>query len=100
MSILSDRVLFKIANEYRPARISRHAEGEDAAGGREPTEEEVKLKPWMLHDLRRTFSTWANENGIEPHVVEACLNHVSGAAKRGGAASCGGCCFVPSMTWR
>lgn len=53
------------------------------AHGREPTEEEVKLKPWVLHDLRRTFSTWANENGIEPHVVEACLNHVSGAAKRG-----------------
>lgn len=50
---------------------------------REPTVEEAKLTPWVLHDLRRTFSTWANENGIEPHVVEACLNHVSGAAKRG-----------------
>jgi integrase len=39
--------------------------------------------PWVLHDLRRTFSTWANENGLEPHIVEACLNHASGAAKRG-----------------
>lgn len=51
--------------------------------GRVPAAEEVKVAPWVLHDLRRTFSTWANENGIEPHVVEACLNHVSGAAKRG-----------------
>jgi integrase len=41
------------------------------------------LNHWTLHDLRRTFSTWANERGIEPHIVEACLNHVSGAARRG-----------------
>jgi integrase len=38
---------------------------------------------WRLHDLRRTFSTWANENDVEPHVVEAVLNHVSGVARRG-----------------
>lgn len=43
----------------------------------------VALGPWRLHDLRRTFSTWANENGVEPHVVEAVLNHVSGVARRG-----------------
>jgi integrase len=34
--------------------------------------------PWVLHDLRRTFSTGLNKIGIEPHVVEACLNHQSG----------------------
>ena len=34
--------------------------------------------PWVLHDLRRTFSTGLNKIGVEPHVVEACLNHVSG----------------------
>ena len=38
---------------------------------------------WTLHDLRRTLATWLSENGTEPHVVEAVLNHVSGAAKRG-----------------
>jgi integrase len=35
---------------------------------------------WRLHDLRHTVSTGMHEKiGIEPHVVEACLNHISGA---------------------
>jgi integrase len=35
---------------------------------------------WVLHDLRRTGDTMMNDVlGIEPHVVEAILNHVSGA---------------------
>jgi integrase len=35
---------------------------------------------WRLHDLRRTGDTMMNDIlGIEPHVVEAILNHVSGA---------------------
>jgi integrase len=37
------------------------------------------LAPWCLHDLRRTFTTLAAEHGlIEPHIIEAILNHVSG----------------------
>lgn len=51
--------------------------------GREPETDEVACPEWTLHDLRRTLSTWLNENGTEPHVVEAVLNHVSGAARRG-----------------
>lgn len=51
--------------------------------GREPKAGEAPCPAWTLHDLRRTLSTWMNENGTEPHVVEAVLNHVSGAAKRG-----------------
>ena len=38
---------------------------------------------WTLHDLRRTFVTRLNELGIPPHVVEACVNHISGVAKAG-----------------
>jgi hypothetical protein len=39
---------------------------------------------WTLHDLRRTMVTAMNERlGIAPHVVEAVVNHMSGAAKRG-----------------
>lgn len=59
------------------------AEDFTKAHGREPEEGEVTVAPWRLHDLRRTFSTCANESGIEPHVVEAVLNHVSGVARRG-----------------
>jgi hypothetical protein len=46
--------------------------------------EKATLAPWRLHDLRRTFSSQLSEHlSVPPHVVEACLNHVSGAAKRG-----------------
>ena len=38
---------------------------------------------WTLHDLRRTVVTGMNELGIQPHVVEAVVNHVSGRAKAG-----------------
>jgi integrase len=44
----------------------------------------VKLAPWVIHDLRRATSTHMGEIGILPHVVEGCLNHVSGT--KGGIA--------------
>lgn len=38
------------------------------------------LPHWQIHDLRRTFSTRMHEDLREqPHIVEAILNHVSGA---------------------
>lgn len=54
----------------------------DAHGG-EPKPGEITLASWRLHDLRRTFSTWANEDGLAPHIIEAVLNHKSGTARRG-----------------
>jgi integrase len=33
---------------------------------------------WRLHDLRRTVATGMAELGVQPHIVEAVLNHVSG----------------------
>jgi integrase len=42
------------------------------------------MPEWTLHDLRRTVVTMMNEKlGIAPHVVEACVNHISGSAKAG-----------------
>ena len=38
----------------------------------------MKVSNWHLHDLRRTAATGMAGLGIEPHVVEAVLNHVSG----------------------
>jgi integrase len=36
-----------------------------------------RLKPWVLHDLRRTASTVMHDQlGVAPHIVEAVLNHV------------------------
>jgi integrase len=38
-----------------------------------------QVKPWRLHDLRRSLATGvADQLGTLPHVVEAILNHVSG----------------------
>jgi integrase len=38
------------------------------------------LPYWRLHDIRRSVDTHMNDElGIEPHVVEAILNHISGA---------------------
>ena len=36
------------------------------------------LEPWRLHDLRRTVATRMADLGVQPHVIEAVLNHVSG----------------------
>ena len=41
------------------------------------------LVDWTLHDLRRSVAThMAEEIGVQPHIIEALLNHVSGN-KRG-----------------
>jgi integrase len=45
---------------------------------------EVTLDSWRLHDLRRSFATGMADIGIAPHIIEACLNHVSG--HKGGVA--------------
>jgi len=33
---------------------------------------------WTLHDLRRTGATRMADSGIQPHIIEAVLNHVGG----------------------
>jgi integrase len=39
----------------------------------------LKSSPvWRLHDIRRSVATHMAENGIQPHVIEAVLNHISG----------------------
>jgi integrase len=37
---------------------------------------EVEIKPWTLHDLRRTVRTGLRMLGVAPHVAEAVLNHL------------------------
>ena len=36
------------------------------------------MKPWRLHDIRRTVATRMGDIGVQPHVIEATLNHHSG----------------------
>jgi integrase len=37
-----------------------------------------KVKAWRPHDLRRTVATRMADLGVQPHVIEAVLNHYSG----------------------
>jgi integrase len=37
-----------------------------------------RVRPWRLHDLRRTTATKMADIGIAPHIIEAVLNHQSG----------------------
>jgi integrase len=36
------------------------------------------IAPYTLHDLRRSCATGMAELGVQPHIIEAVLNHVSG----------------------
>jgi integrase len=36
------------------------------------------IADWTLHDLRRTAATRMADIGVQPHIIEAVLNHVSG----------------------
>lgn len=41
----------------------------------------VSIEPWRLHDLRRTAASGMQALGVAPHIVDATLNHRSGAIK-------------------
>jgi len=45
---------------------------------KERLDQRIKLIGWRLHDLRRTLVTGMAELGVQPHVIEAVVNHVSG----------------------
>jgi integrase len=38
-----------------------------------------EMAPWVIHDLRRSVATGMARIGVQPHVVEAVLNHQSGS---------------------
>jgi integrase len=44
----------------------------------------AEVSDWSLHDLRRTCATKMADLGVQPHIIEAVLNHVSG--HKGGVA--------------
>jgi integrase len=41
-------------------------------------DQRIGIAPWRLHDLRRTCATQLGELGVQPHHIEAILNHYSG----------------------
>lgn len=77
--------LFTTTGATALSGYSRAKERIDAwLAGRRETAGMNPMPEWTLHDLRRTMVTLMNERlGIAPHVVEACVNHLSGGAKAG-----------------
>ncbi|MEI7876008.1 MAG: site-specific integrase, partial [Alphaproteobacteria bacterium] len=80
---LSDAALGVL--DSAPRRVNRDfvfGEGKGGFSGWSKAKAELDarlpMKPWTLHDLRRTAATRMADVGIQPHVIEAVLNHVSG----------------------
>jgi len=48
------------------------------AKGKAALDQRLRIASWRLHDLRRTCATQMAELGVQPHIIEAVLNHVSG----------------------
>ncbi len=69
-----------------PERVGRDClfgEGDGGFSGwsraKKALDAKLKLKEeWTLHDLRRTAATRMADLGVQPHIIEAVLNHVSG----------------------
>lgn len=43
-----------------------------------PKADRSRRMPWRLHDIRRTVATGMADIGVQLHIIEAVLNHVSG----------------------
>jgi integrase len=68
-------LLFTTTGETPYSGLSKAKRALDTASG---------VVGWTLHDLRRTAATgMAEKCGVQPHIIEAALNHVSGESKRG-----------------
>jgi integrase len=71
--------------ESVPRRVGRdHLFGTRSDGGlshwhaKAELDQRLTIKPWRVHDLRRTVATRLCDLGVAPHVVEQILNHQSG----------------------
>jgi integrase len=61
------------------SKIKRQLDAAMLAKARKERGKDARIEKWRLHDLRRTCGTGMAGIGIAPHIVEAALNHVSGA---------------------
>jgi integrase len=60
------------------SKIKRQLDEAMSKFAREEHGGDFTIPDWRIHDLRRTCATGMHSLGVPPHIVEACLNHVSG----------------------
>jgi integrase len=68
--------------EGRDAVFGRNKDGDGFSGWsncKRDLDAAVNLPGWKLHDLRRSVVTHMAEIGVDPSVIEAVVNHISGA---------------------
>jgi integrase len=78
------------ATETRDAHVFGHGETRGFSGwskAKKALDKRIadaggKLDHWTLHDLRRSFSAGLQRLKIEPHIIEACLNHAAPKLQR------------------
>ena len=56
---------------------------QDWAVAKAALDQRVGIAPWRIHDIRRTCATQLGELGVQPHYIEAILNHYSKSAALG-----------------
>ena len=66
------------ADHFFPSRSSDDRPYNGWAKSKRMFDEPFGIEPYVLHDLRRTFSSKMAELGTPIHVTERLLNHVSG----------------------
>jgi integrase len=62
----------------RPSLFSKTEGFKNWDKGKARLDRRLGIAPWRLHDLRRTAATGMAELGVQPHIIEAVLNNVSG----------------------
>jgi len=76
---LSRQALAILSRQPRRASLFSKTEGfKNWDKGKARLDRRLGIAPWRLHDLRRTAATGMAELGVQPHIIEAVLNHVSG----------------------
>jgi integrase len=75
---VSNRFVFSTGGRVAFNTFSKKKKQLDAAmlaEARKEKGDDFELKPWRLHDLRRTCASGMGHLKVAPHVVEFCLNH-------------------------
>ncbi|MFT8243254.1 tyrosine-type recombinase/integrase [Roseomonas sp. BN140053] len=72
-------LVFEGARQTAPSGFGKVKERLDAAMAEAAKRAKRPLRPWTLHDIRRTVATGLQRLGVRLEVTEAVLNHVSGS---------------------
>jgi hypothetical protein len=70
------------AQEHRDGRDLVFGVGDGGFSGwsraKARLDEAATIAAWIIHDIRRSAATGMAAIGIQPHIIEAVLNHISG----------------------